>query len=180
MKIAASCCLALAVGLLASPAGAQLRHAGAHVHGLAMLTLVAEGMELSLALEMPAADIVGFEREPANAEEEQRIAAAKELLSDPLALFSFGTAKCSVTETHVSFGDEAEEEHDHAHEHGPEHADFEAEYLLTCEAPLAPLTLGTQFFARFPDSRAIEVEALIGGKAVKARLTPDAPSALLL
>lgn len=179
MRIAASCCLALAIGLLASPAGAQLRHAGAHVHGLATLTLVAEGAELSLALAVPAADLVGFERAPANAEEERRIDAARQVLSEPLALFSFGAADCTVTGTHVSFGDEAAEEHDHAHEPGAEHADFEAEYLLTCQAPLAPLTLGTQFFARFPGTRAIEVEALIGGKAVKARLAPGAPSALL-
>jgi len=55
--------LAAAVGFaaIAGASYAQQRQAGAHEHGRGTLNIALEGTRLSMELEAPGADIVGFE-----------------------------------------------------------------------------------------------------------------------
>lgn len=169
--------------LLAAPSLAQTRHADAHVHGTAHLTIVIAEDQVSMELSVPAADIVGFERQPRDDGEQVAIDEAIGTLSDPLSLFSFSPqVQCELASSKISFvgehdDHEAEQEHGNAHE---DHFEFAASFLLNCPAiPSQGLSLETRFFEVFPGSGTIEIEGLVDGGAIRASLAPHTPSAAL-
>ncbi|MGE3915961.1 MAG: DUF2796 domain-containing protein [Hyphomicrobiaceae bacterium] len=63
------------------------REVGAHAHGEGRLSIAIEGGRVELELEVPAADIVGFEHAPSNAGQRKAIADAKARLGKALTLF---------------------------------------------------------------------------------------------
>lgn len=108
-----------------SAAAEGTRSADAHEHGVSVLQIAIEGEEVAMRLASPGADIVGFERDPATAEEEAAIEAAEDVLLDPLALF-VASGDCALESAKVAYGDEelhGAGEHDHDHDHG--HADHD-------------------------------------------------------
>ena len=162
----------------ATPSMAQ-----AHVHGTSTMMLVVAGPTVEITIEMPASDIVGFERPPATDAEHELIATAIETLSDPLALFPLAPdAGCTLQSADVDFPFAAHEDHhDHDHDHeASAHSEFTANYALACPTlATSGVTLQTSFFEAFPAAHAITLEGLIDGAALRATLTPDAPSASL-
>lgn len=171
--------LAAAVVLCPMAASAQTRHEEAHMHGTGQLLVAIDGTAVSLELTVPAADIVGFEREPADAAERAGVDGALATLAEPLTLFSFSPdAGCAVTSSAAHFGDEGEHEAEpHAHE---EHADFAAPYLLDCsQLNGGQLELETQFFTLFESAEALVIEGLVDGSPVQAALSRQEPSARL-
>jgi hypothetical protein len=131
-----------------------------------------------MALEVPCADIVGFEYEATTAEDQAKVQAAEEKLAQPLALFVLPrNAGCKVTSAKVVIARESETDHD-AHEHeehaqaevdGPEaeHSEFHAEYALSCSNVAAITTISFPYFAAFPSSEELAV-TLITEKSQKA------------
>ena len=55
----------------------------AHKHGAGQLGIVVEGGQLTLLLELPQQDVVGFERAPKSAREQVTVQAALEKLKAP-------------------------------------------------------------------------------------------------
>jgi hypothetical protein len=171
--------------LLAAPIMAQMRHADSHVHGTAQLTLVMAQGQVSMALSIPAADIVGFERQPRDDQEEAAIAEVIQSLSDPLSLFSFSPDPgCELASSEIGFlGESEDDHHDHADEdeHDHEgHFEFVASYRLERPAiPSSGLSLETKFFEIFPGLASVQIEGLIEGSAIRATLAPDTPSIAL-
>ncbi len=161
--------------LLAVPAMAQTRHADSHVHGMAQLTLVIAQGQVSMALSIPAADIVGFERQPRDGQEEAAIDEVIQSLSDPLSLFSFSPdLQCELVSSEIGFLGESEDD-DHEG-----HFEFVASYRLECPAtPSSGLSLETKFFEIFPGLASMQIEGLIEGSAIRASLAPDTPSIAL-
>lgn len=113
----------------------------AHVHGEAELLIAMEGQRIEMHLLSPAANILGFEHEPANDEQWDALHQAEELLEDTARLFSFGGASCvassRVVELPYASGHEHEE---HADEEGHEdhdeheaHSEVSAQYIFECE-----------------------------------------------
>jgi len=171
---------ALAALLVALPALAQeRRQLDAHVHGESRLAIAIEGETVSMELEAPGNDIVGFEHAPGSDEERARVEEAKAGLADPLALFAPPEAAgCTVTKAeveHVLGEEEAEEakagsaEHAHegeaAHAHEGEaeeggHSEFRAAYTLACTDAAALAALDFRFFERFPNAEAVEVQVV--------------------
>ena len=81
--------LVAALSLLSQPCSAEEhRQLGAHVHGHGRLNIAIEGKKISLELEVPGADIVGFEHEPSTPDQKAAIAEGRAKLADALALFS--------------------------------------------------------------------------------------------
>jgi hypothetical protein len=169
----------LATGVLvASAAHAQeRRELGAHVHGESTLDIAVEGESVSLALEAPAMDIVGFEHEATTGDQKAAIARSREMLSDPLSLFAFPPgAGCTAVDAQVEHhfnADSADAEHadDPAHEeseaevkHGgseePAHSEFRAVYRVTCVDPAAITAIEFRFFELFPNAEAIDVHVV--------------------
>ena len=106
------------LALSASHGGAEsVRQLGPHQHGHGSLNLAVEGQTVQIALEVPGADIVGFEYEATTAEDRAKVQAAEEKLAQPLALFVLPrNAGCKVTSAKVVIARESETDHD-AHEH---------------------------------------------------------------
>ena len=111
--------LVLASGLaVAGPTLAQEQHRqlGAHEHGRGTLNIAVEGARVSMELEVPGMDIVGFEH-PANTKQQKAsVEKAKAQLLAPLSLFKLPkSAGCIVAEATA-----AVESGEHEHEHGKE------------------------------------------------------------
>ena len=66
-------CLPLIVGSIALTADTKHREAGAHAHGHGKVNIAIEGQRLSIELEAPGADIVGFEHEAKTAAEKAAV-----------------------------------------------------------------------------------------------------------
>ncbi|MGV3652109.1 MAG: ZrgA family zinc uptake protein [Devosia sp.] len=190
---------ALLVVALAGPAWAQMRSAGAHAHGASSLTIAQEaaagGSWIEMRLVAPGADIVGFERAPASAEERQRLDAALEVLEDPLTLFGFvPQASCTVGSAEVRFtadqedGPEHEEGEDHDNEHGHEehghnvhghggegHAEIIADYRLDCPdlTEIAGIRLG--LFEQFDGMASVDVQMVSTQGAGRLTLSWERP-----
>ncbi|MGC2396164.1 MAG: DUF2796 domain-containing protein, partial [Rhodomicrobium sp.] len=95
-----------------SAAGEEHRQLGAHVHGHGRLNIAIEDKTVSIELEAPGADIVGFEHEAATRAQSAAIEKAKATLAAGLSLFTpAAAAGCTQNASKVSI--EAEHEHEH-------------------------------------------------------------------
>jgi Protein of unknown function (DUF2796) len=167
--------LALSAGHTAAE---TMRQLGPHQHGHGTLNLAVEGQTVKIALEVPGADIVGFEYEAITAENQAKVKAAEEKLAQPLALFVLPhSAGCKVTSVKVVIARESETDHDaHEHEHDAhaeadgheaEHSEFHANYAISCSDPAAITTISFPYFDAFPNSEELAV-TLITEKSQKA------------
>ena len=195
----------LTAGLPVMAARAQ----DAHVHGEAILQLVIDDSGAFATFKSPAADIVGFERQPETDAEKQAVADALAHLSDFTAMFTLPEAAgCTIDDAHADFEVEAagddHEDHDHHeegeehheegeehheegeehHEEGEEHhedemqaeaghAEFHAEFEMTCADTSSLTSLQTSVFDLFPSLEGLEVEAVTPAGQSGAELTPQ-------
>jgi len=104
-------------------AAESMRQLGPHQHGHGTLNLAIEGQTVQMELEVPGADIAGFEYEAASADDQAKVKAAEDKLAQPLALFVLPrNAGCKVISAKVAVARESEEDHE-AHEHAHEQED---------------------------------------------------------
>lgn len=172
--------------LMAVPGLAQevQRQLGAHVHGHGTLNIAVEGSKVTIELEAPGDDIVGFEHEAKTAKQKAAIEAAKTRLSAPLTLLvPLPAAGCKATSAKVELesgahhgeaapaaktGDKAEGE--------AEHSGFHAEYTLECSNIAALTMLDVRYFKAFAKAQELDV-SLIGPKGqTKLEVTREKPS----
>lgn len=151
----------LLLALLALPAAAQ--HAQhAHQHGVGRLDIALEGETLSLMLEMPQHDLVGFERAPRNAREQATAQAALERLNTPERLFApTAAAGCRVQEKSV----EAPLLDGASSADG--HGDVDAAYIFQCTTPAALKDVRVLLIDAFPGLRTLNV-SFAGPRGQKA------------
>jgi len=123
LPLSAACTL-LAVAALSLPAVAHEDHRelGAHVHGHGTFNVAIESSRVSLELEAPGMDIVGFEHAPSSDEQRGAVEKAKAFLSEPLTLFALPAgAACKVADAKVELDSEhahgrgADDEESHKH-----------------------------------------------------------------
>ena len=127
---------ALSLIALAPAAAAETRQLDAHQHGHGALNIAVEGAIVAMELEVPGADIVGFEHKAESDEDRAAIDAAIAQLAQPLDIFVIpAAAGCTVTAAAVELiGDEDQhEDHDHGahkddHKHDEDHAEHEDEH----------------------------------------------------
>lgn len=113
----ASCVLfsSLMAGEVASEPG----HHGAHLHGVAQMTLAAEGRELEIQFTAPAVSVVGFEHRAVSRNEVDAVVAARDELRNGAAMFTFTGARCEQQHAEVDVSavwEEAETGHDEHHD----------------------------------------------------------------
>ena len=153
--------VAASLAFVAAPAIAE----EAHEHGHAELMLVIEGNAGELEIEIPAIDVVGFEREAANDDEQAAVAAALETLGDFAGLFEL-TAKagCSASESEAEFEIEGD------------HAAFHAHYELACDKGADVSSLKTMAFEAFSSLEEIDVSVVTDSTQAGGELEADSPS----
>jgi hypothetical protein len=162
----------LILGTLAvHPATAQTEHRelGPHEHGRGTLNIALEGNRVSMELEVPGMDIVGFEHAAKTDKDKTTLETAKEKLSTPLSLFKLpASAGCHVTEAKVEVETGA---HDHgANEGGTDtsksskdehhHSEFHNQYSLECTAPASITTIEFGYFNAFPGAERLDVNLI--------------------
>jgi len=150
-------------------AASESGHHGAHVHGVAELTVALEDQTLEIEFSSPAISVVGFEHKAASQAEVDAVSAAETELANLASAFEFAGTQCRLRDSTVdlsavlgdSTGKSSMPEHrgeDKAHnkhdEHGNaethtdegSHSDVSARFIYSCDASkeLKSLRVGTQ------------------------------------
>ena len=175
----------------------------AHEHGVASLNLVVDGNQVSLELDSPAANLVGFEYQPSTDEDRATVARVKAALEQADGLFTLtAAADCQLQQVELDsplfaahdheehedhdhdehdhhdadeHAHDDEHEHEHEHEHG-EHADIEGRFDYVCAAPEQLEALTLPLFNDFPAMQRIQVQAITASGQHGAVLTADQPT----
>ena len=134
---------------------------GAHVHGVANLTLAFAGGALEMQFESPAMSILGFEHRPKNQLQLDTVKASKELLESPSKVFAIDGAKCELEQASVEVNGPAgealeyDDEHDHGHDehdhegHKERHSELVATYVYYCDGDKALSSVKVLLFEQF-------------------------------
>ncbi|WP_296810133.1 DUF2796 domain-containing protein [Thiocapsa sp.] len=160
------------------------RRQGAHVHGIAHMTLAAEGEKVLIELTSPAASLIGFERAPRTDEERATLMLAKENLMAGDAMIRLNMeagCRLETAEIDAGFADAgqsqaAEHAHDHDAGHGEDgHADFIVRYSFACDRPEALSSAALGLFSGFPALERVLFQYVTAEGQGGAELTPRAP-----
>jgi hypothetical protein len=198
MRTWATFAAGIALAASAGIGAAQERQLGAHEHGRGTLNIALEGSRLSMELEVPGADIVGFEHEATTAKQKSAVEAAKQQLAAPQRLFELpAAAGCVLKEAKVGIeaedhehgqeakdhdaardatkGDAAQDQEAKEHaEHG--HSAFQAEYAFDCKAPASLTTIGFGYFKAFAGAQKLDVTVVTPKQQTKFEVSRAKPS----
>lgn len=189
-----------AISLLtfAQTAQAEPRQLGAHEHGHGALNIAIEGNRVEMELEVPGADIVGFEHAATTPEQKAQVAEAEAQLKDPLKQFVLpAAASCQLAKADVEVeadgeyehekNKEAHKDHDHdkdgnkeehkdgAHESGEGHNEFHATYALECASPENIKSIEFAYFKSFPNAKSLSVRIVGEKQQGSYEVTADKP-----
>jgi hypothetical protein len=107
----------------------------AHEHGKVTLNVAIESSRLTIELDSPAVNVVGFEHAPRTPEEKAAAKAADDFLKSGRGLFGVPpAAECRSIEVKLT-PPHWEEESAAKHEEHEHHADYEAQFVYQCGAP---------------------------------------------
>jgi hypothetical protein len=164
---------AIAVSMVAMAATAPAHAHEAHVHGVAKLDVAIEGDTVTLMLDSPLANVLGFEHPPHTEVERQAVAAADARLRQGASLFVLTPdAKCiaSATSIHSPLADW---KNGTAHQETA-HADLEAEYVFKCSQPGRLRDVSVLLFEHFKGFSHIDTQWIGPSGQGGAKLTPKA------
>jgi len=161
MRFPISCLLLL---VLVAPAFGQPSEP--HSHGSAVVRIALSGTDVMIAVEIPGADLVGFEHPPTQPEQQNKIDDAMGVLEDWSRLVAVSEGNCVQQTGEVNtHGFEAGDTLGHAH--------FQVEYALACT--VAPTKIEMALFASFPGLEQADVEIVGPSLAIDKVLTPSNP-----
>ena len=176
---------ALTIALVSGVGFAEQRNAGSHVHGLNHATIILEGNRLQIAYEFPAEQLAeqGHDEhkhdEHKHDEHDEKEHELSEQLQTIESIFSMvrlhENAQCKEIKVTHSVTQVGGSDTEHAG-----HYDALIQATLECGAPenLANLSFEPAF-EQFDDIEKIEVEGVIGNKALSETLTATSPSLAL-
>jgi Protein of unknown function (DUF2796) len=136
------CCLLLCLGVAAVHAEGFEQHR-AHEHGKVTLNVALDGPTLTVELDAPAINVVGFEHAPRTADEKTAAQRATQLVRSGRALLGFPpAADCRFQHTDFTEPDWETPEQSAAEAagkdtEGEEHADYDATFTYKCGNPTA-------------------------------------------
>ena len=154
----------------------------AHEHGSANLDIVIDTDTIQMSFHSPAVNIVGFEYATDDKQQLLLIKQAKDSLSNVNDMFSLvGNVSCQTVKASANWLTEHEEEHDdhegHEEEHdetpSSEHAEFIAEYQLTCKQLNNLTAIEVNLFDFFPAIADLDVQMIYAGGQVKQELNAN-------
>lgn len=161
------------------PAHAQeRREAGPHQHGHGTLNIAIEANRVSMELEAPGNDIVGFEHAAKTKIQRAAIDKAKLRLGAPLSLFRLpANAGCALKAATVKVeGGGKEDEKQAGHTHGDhDHSEFHAEYTLECGTIANLTSIEFPYFSLFKGAEELDVTVITPKGQNKFEVTRDKP-----
>ncbi|KFB75420.1 DUF2796 domain-containing protein [Candidatus Accumulibacter cognatus] len=151
------------------PLSAAAGEPAAHVHGAASLLVAIDGKNLTLNLESPLNNLVGFEHTPRTEKQKAAVRAMAERLNQPASLF-IASPVAACTPLSVKLESPVLEPTKPA---GDGHADLDGEFVFRCEHPEALRALEVGLFQAFP--RLQRVDAQVAGPRGQSavRLSPQ-------
>lgn len=168
----------LAIALLCA-SGTAWAAGKAHEHGALKLDVAIEGNKLTIAMEAPLDNLLGFERAPRTDAERKAAAGVLARLRSPnqgTPLFALDTAaQCTVGTAEVQApvlepGAKSAPK--------DEHADLDASYVFTCSKPDALRTLDVGLFDAYKRIQRIDVQ--VAGPKGQSKLTLKRPARKVL
>jgi Protein of unknown function (DUF2796) len=186
LTTAAAACF-IAIASASATAAQDTRQLGAHQHGAGKLEIAIEGDTVHIGLDVPGADIVGFERAAKTPAELAAILDAKRLLADPLKLFvPPPAAGCTVKSAEVKLEGEDEPGDTKTADTktgdtktGGDHADFTADYTLTCTDVTKLTSFDVQFFATFKSAQTLSVSIISAAGQTELDVTRNKPKLIM-
>lgn len=155
--------------LMASASHAQTK---AHEHGALKVDVAIEGNKLSIDLEMPLDNLVGFERAPRTDAERKSADAALARMRAGADLFKPNAeAQCAAKDTKV---EAAMLEPGAKGAPASGHADLDAIYVFECAQPAQLTTLDIGIFDAFKRAKRIDVQ--IAGPKGQSKVVLRAPA----
>jgi hypothetical protein len=156
----------------------ERREAGPHQHGHGTLNIAIEGSRVSMELEVPGSDIVGFEYAAKTKIQREVMAKAKSQLGAPLSLFRLpANAGCAVkaaTVTIESGGKDDAKKAGHKHDDN-DHSQFHAEYTLECGTIANLTSIEFPYFSLFKSAEELDVTVITPKGQTKLEVTRDKP-----
>jgi len=104
--------------------GQHARH-GAHLHGVAELTVAVEASAIEMMFTAPAASVVGFESKAASSEQLKAVEDAKLVLRDPFRLVTFVGKECDLVQAVVDLTAISSSQKDEHDDHDAGHDDHD-------------------------------------------------------
>jgi len=149
---------ALWLGMLATPVIA-LAQGQAHQHGVLKLDIAVEARSLTLQMESPLNNLVGFERAPRNDAERKRVDAALARLKAAQALFAIDpAAQCQLANVVITSAVLKLGPSQPASESN-EHADIDVSFEFECQDATRAAFVDVGLFDAFANMKQIEVQA---------------------
>ncbi len=142
---------------------------GAHVHGTANLQVAIDGKVLTLNLESPLNNLLGFEHAPRSEKQTAAVRRMAERLNQAATLFA-PTLAARCTPESVKLGSPVLGPTKKAD--GGAHADLAGEYIFRCEKPEALRDIEVKLFDGFPNLRQLDVQVASPRGQAAARLSP--------
>jgi hypothetical protein len=169
-------------------AAAEHRELGPHEHGHGKLNIAVEGNRVSMELEAPGADIVGFEHEASTPDQKAAVEKAKAALGDALGVFKLPAgAGCKLAEAQVAI--QAEDEHEHVDSGALQeeakrddekdehyHSEFHVSYALDCASPAKLTGIEFKYFDLFAGARELDVNLVTPKGQTSYEVTREAPT----
>ncbi len=189
----------LGLTLFGSPAiASEVRHAGAHVHGVNFVQMVLEGQTLEITYQLVAGQLDGAEKyghhdhdhdhkhddhkhddhAEDHAKVERREAAIGQLENHEALFHLPSAANCARTGFEGVLQDVTENHHNHDadKEAHAGHQDAILQYTFTCQQPNNLNSIEFHAFETYGSQlEKIQIEGLIGSKAISSELTESAP-----
>ena len=160
------------------------RQLGPHQHGHGTINIAIENGEVSMDLDVPGADIVGFEHEPSTPEQKAASRQGRQSFAEALSIFKLpAAAGCTVKEAKVSIEGEHEEDtpkgettaaHEAEEEH--HHSDFNVDYKLQCQSVAKLTAIDFDYFKAFAGARVLGVTIVTPKGQNSYEVTRDKPS----
>lgn len=154
---------------LAALPGAGHAAGHAHEHGAARLDVAIEGQRLTLGLEAPLDNLLGFERAPRSAAEKQAADALVARLKAADGLFKIDPA-AGCTLAQVTLASAALGLGDAKAAAGDEHADIDAEIEFSCPDAAKAATIDVGLFEAYPRLQRLDVQVVTGQGQLKRTL----------
>ncbi|KYG64552.1 hypothetical protein AZI85_03845 [Bdellovibrio bacteriovorus] len=129
------------------------REHGSHVYGAGKVSLAFDGKSGKIQMEVPAEAILGFEHQAKSKQDKQKkdkaLTKLEEKISEMIVLDP--SLKCEIKKDIFEVNQE------------DSHADIEAEFNVTCAAPVAGSTISFNFTKHFSRLKKVQVDVLADG-----------------
>ncbi len=144
--------------------------AAAHVHGVASLQVAIDGSSVTLTLESPLDNLLGFEHAARSEQERATVRAMRERLEQVESLFvPSPAARCQA----VSVRLESPVLQTGSRPANGGHADLDGEFVFHCQNPGELHALEVTMFRSFPNLQRLDVQVASPRGQSAARLSPQ-------